>query len=175
LASLYGERLSFGEQAGLQFPLRTQMNATAVKVNGTAVPLLYVGPTQVNFLLPDTLLSGSVAVTASNAGSESEPFSLILLDSSPAIFTIRVAGDARGARRGDVIEIYATGLARVSNPVVTIADQRAEVLFSGLAPGFAGLYQVNARIANNAQTGPTVPVRIEVSGRMSNTVNIAIE
>jgi uncharacterized protein (TIGR03437 family) len=157
LATVFGERLSFGEQVGGKFPLRTQMNATVVKVNGAAVPLLFAGPTQVNFLLPHDLSTGSITVTVSNAGSESSSTTLSLAANSPAIFTtggqaaILVAGERsfRPARRGEVVEIYAAGLGSIANPpaageaapltsvirtvetpVVTIGGQRAEVLFS---------------------------------------------
>jgi uncharacterized protein (TIGR03437 family) len=57
---------------------------------------------------------------------------------------------------------------------VTIGGAPAEVNFSGLTPGGLGLYQVNARIAANAQTGVAVPVVIRIGGRLSNTVTIAV-
>ncbi len=76
------------------------------------------------------------------------------------------------AARGEVVVIYATGLGAVDppvpsgspapasplsrtvlNPSVTIGGAAAEVLFSGLTPGYAGLYQVNVRIPENAPTG----------------------
>ena len=39
----------------------------------------------------------------------------------------------------------------------------AEVLFSGLAPGFAGLYQVNVTVPANVTAGPAIPVRVSVA------------
>ncbi|MEK7755242.1 MAG: hypothetical protein AAB654_25185 [Acidobacteriota bacterium] len=46
----------------------------------------------------------------------------------------------------------ASPLARTVNPVkVTIGGEVAEVLSSGLTPGFAGLYRVNAKAPAKAQ------------------------
>jgi uncharacterized protein (TIGR03437 family) len=69
------------------------------------------------------------------------------------------------ATPGQVIIIYATGLGLVTPPVpdgtsapaaplaraldplaVFIGGRPAEILYGGLAPGFAGLYQINARV-----------------------------
>lgn len=101
---------------------------------------------------------------------------------------------ASPARAGEALEIYATGLGAVSeeapagrpapldrlvttraNPTVTIGGVRAEVLFSGLAPGFAGLYQVNVLVPSGVAPGPDVPVTLSIAGQSSNTVTIALQ
>ena len=77
---------------------------------------------------------------------------------------------------GDVATIYCTGLGTVSPTVpegvaasttvlsrtttpvtVTIGGKNAVVNFAGLAPGFVGLYQVNAVVPAGV-TGDAVPV-----------------
>ena len=88
---------------------------------------------------------------------------------------------------GEAIVIYCTGLgattpsviegqpapstqplaATTNQPTVTIGGQSAQVLFSGLTPGFAGLYQVNAIVPSGIATGDTVPVTIAVAGQTS--------
>ena len=49
------------------------------------------------------------------------------------------------------------------------------VTYSGLAPGFAGLYQVNAQVPAGAPTGGTVAVAITIGGSTSNAVTIAVK
>ncbi|HXE76040.1 MAG TPA: SBBP repeat-containing protein [Candidatus Xenobia bacterium] len=102
---------------------------------------------------------------------------------------------SRPAVRGmDFLEIYCTGLGPVTNqpasgaaasasplsattttPTVIIGDVAATVLFSGLAPGFAGLYVVTLQVPANAPTGAAVPVQLTIGGVMSNVVTIAVE
>jgi uncharacterized protein (TIGR03437 family) len=66
--------------------------------------------------------------------------------------------------------LYATS----TTPSVTIGGVSATVNFSGLAPGFVGLWQINVLIPGNAPTGNTVPLIVSTGGRTSNTVMIAI-
>jgi len=47
--------------------------------------------------------------------------------------------------------------------------------FAGLAPGFVGLFQVNAQIPAGAPSGNAVTLAISVGGAISNQVTIAIE
>jgi len=49
------------------------------------------------------------------------------------------------------------------------------VQFSGLAPGFIGLWQINVQIPSNAPTGSAVPVHVVIDSRSSNTVTMAIQ
>jgi len=106
---------------------------------------------------------------------------------------ITVADPANPAQRGKAIVIYCTGLGAVTPEVVlgaaapssplsatvspvevVVGEKRAQVLFSGLTPGFSGLYQVNAILAADTPTGDSVPVTISTSGQNSNIVSIAV-
>ncbi len=61
----------------------------------------------------------------------------------------------------------------LTTPQITIGGELAEVVFSGLAPGFAGLYQVNARVPAGLEAGAQ-PMVI-TSGLSSNSVTLAVE
>ena len=110
-------------------------------------------------------------------------------------FATPVGALSRGlpAARGEYVEIYATGLGAVDHeprdgelspldplartlsiPSVTIGGVPAEVTFSGLAPGQVGLYQVNARVPDDAPAGDAVPLVLSIEGAVSNTVTIAV-
>ena len=47
--------------------------------------------------------------------------------------------------------------------------------FAGLAPGFVGLYQVDAQVPASVTAGNAVPVFMTVEGVPSNTVTIAVQ
>jgi len=91
-----------------------------------------------------------------------------------------------------ILQIYCTGLGAVTNqppsgsppsslsqtittPTVSIGGAQAQVLFSGLAPGSVGEYQVNALVPAGSAKGAGVPVVIAIGGVTSNTVTIAVQ
>jgi uncharacterized protein (TIGR03437 family) len=98
------------------------------------------------------------------------------------------------AARGSAIILYGTGMGAVSpsvvsgqpgstqeplnrtvgTPEVQIGGRPAQVLFSGLAPGFAGLYQLNVIIPSDAPPGDGVPVVVGIGGRGSNAATLAV-
>jgi uncharacterized protein (TIGR03437 family) len=59
-------------------------------------------------------------------------------------------------------------------PTVTIGGVAATVEFSGLAPGFVGLWQLNIRIPVTAPTGNAVPLLVTAGGRTGNQTTVAI-
>jgi adhesin/invasin len=61
----------------------------------------------------------------------------------------------------------------VSTPTITIGGQPATVTFSGLAPGFADLYQVNATVPNGIGTGAQ-PVTCTIGGVSCQTVYLYV-
>jgi uncharacterized protein (TIGR03437 family) len=63
----------------------------------------------------------------------------------------------------------------LTTPTVTIGGIAAKVTYSGLAPGFAGLYQVNALVPGAVPSGDSVSLAISIGGVQSNTVTIAIQ
>ncbi len=100
---------------------------------------------------------------------------------------------ANPAATGSVVQIFATGLGVTSPPAVTgqpgapveplnrtaampvvkIGGVPSDILYSGLAPGYIGLYQVNARVPLGS-TG-NVPVQIQINGQLSNAATIAVK
>lgn len=103
----------------------------------------------------------------------------------------------RPATRGSVIQLFATGAGDTApllgsgepapasgtslvrtliQPSVSIGGRPARVLFSGLAPGFVGLWQINAEIPRDVDLSQLfVPVTITAGGVTSNTAMIAVQ
>ena len=64
-----------------------------------------------------------------------------------------------------------------SQPSMCVAIGAAgfgNVIFSGLAPGYIGLWQINVTIPTGTPAGGAVPVRVIINGTPSNTVTIAV-
>ncbi|HME09217.1 MAG TPA: hypothetical protein VKG25_19315 [Bryobacteraceae bacterium] len=93
----------------------------------------------------------------------------------------------------DVITVYCTGLGAVNPPVptgsaapatpishtvntvtATIGGLSANVLFAGLAPGFAQLYQMNITVPSGVTAGNAV-LLVSVSGQQSSPVTIPVQ
>jgi len=69
-----------------------------------------------------------------------------------------------------------TTLAPVKNAVtVTIGGVTVPAMFAGLAPGFVGLYQVDAQVPLSVQPGDKVLVTVSAGGHTSNLVTIAVQ
>jgi uncharacterized protein (TIGR03437 family) len=106
---------------------------------------------------------------------------------------VHLAQPGTPANRNEIIVIYCTGLGQVTPNVgdgapapipsavtvnkvtVRIGGADAQVLFSGLTAGFAGLYQINAVVPPTAATGNAVPVTITVAGQTSSVVTMAVQ
>ena len=107
---------------------------------------------------------------------------------------VTLAQPGTPAAVGETIVIYCTGLGAVAPAVkegapapttpplsttvntvtVMIGGKAAQVAFSGLAPGYAGLYQVNVVVPSAITTGDAVPVVLSVAGQTSPPVTITV-
>jgi uncharacterized protein (TIGR03437 family) len=104
----------------------------------------------------------------------------------------RVVTPENPARHGEVVQMYATGAGRLNPPVPTgtlgplsplslvtqdviigVDDKGSQVLFSGYAPNFLGLYQFNFVIPADAQCGNR-PLSLKVGDSFSESATIPI-
>jgi uncharacterized protein (TIGR03437 family) len=198
IATIYGSNLSTGSSRTAAFPWPEILDGVRVLVNGRPSPVLYVSGGQVNFLAPPDLPQGTAGVVVATGAGSSAPIPMTVRPTAPGIFfdtnsghgAILNAGTAattfaRPAARGGTIEIYCTGLGPVRDarpgvretvmqPDVRVDDIAASVLYSGLAPGYLGLYQVNITVP--AALAPGIhQLSIGVNGVRSNFVRLAVQ
>jgi uncharacterized protein (TIGR03437 family) len=62
----------------------------------------------------------------------------------------------------------------IRNATVTIGGVAAPEIFAGLAPGYVGLYQVNAQVPQGVAAGDGVPVIVSIGTAASNPVTISV-
>ncbi len=102
----------------------------------------------------------------------------------------QLADTGHPAMAGETVLIYCTGLGAVNTtpgdgvagngqttvatPSVTMGGKNAAVSFSGLAPGFVGLYQINAVVASGLASG-NQPVIITMQGASSNSALLPVK
>jgi uncharacterized protein (TIGR03437 family) len=202
VVSLFGSNLAFGTASangGVQLP--TSLGNVSVQVSNSAVPLLYVSPSQINFLIPSGLIDGAISVQVERQGLVGPSVTLTLVDAAPAPFVdsgnFALAEDfnqnyalvnaANAAHPGDTVVLYLTGLGHtLPNPNPGEAPATAAplanpaelsvllngtpvvstlILYAGLTPGFAGLYQINLMLPMNTATNPEI--RISMAGQTS--------
>jgi uncharacterized protein (TIGR03437 family) len=220
LVAVFGENLYPPNETWTanQTPLPTSVSNpnTFLLMGNEEIPLLYVGTSQINAVVPWDLKVGNHGeIVARSGNSLSVPQTAPVVGFAPAIFTTNSGGTGQGdildlsyrladssnpVAAGSYVQIYCTGLGAVTNqpqtgspapsgltghplaetttmPTVTFNGvQSPSVLFSGLAPGFVGLYQVDAQVPALSLTGPTaVTVVLSIGGVPSNPVTMFVQ
>jgi len=166
------------------------------QINGQVPSETPVGTEMFSAAFADGPSTAAVSATVAGLG----PSIYLLPDisfSQGAVFhgnTATPADPAHPAIAGEALVMYASGLGQTNpvvpagvgapanppavttiTPQVSVGSKTAQLLFSGLAPGFVGLYQVNAQVPSNAQVGPAVNLMLSVAGVASNVVTIAVQ
>jgi uncharacterized protein (TIGR03437 family) len=190
-------------------PVPNSLADTQVLVNGTPTPLFFVSPGQINFILPNSLPIGGTAdvqVLRQSTGQVYGGAEIGLAAADPALFTSNTSGSGQVAAinfvdgsvnsplnpvaRGQIIELYGTGLGPVPNappdgqapsgpvpasdlPQIVIGSSTtfvpaANILYSGLAPGLVGVWQINLAIPPDAIVGSSVTIKV-FEGSIQNT------
>jgi uncharacterized protein (TIGR03118 family) len=74
--------------------LPTQLNGVSVNINGNPAAVSYVSPTQINFLTPLNLTSGTAQIQVTNNGLVGATVSAPITPTAPAFFTLGAADSA---------------------------------------------------------------------------------
>lgn len=162
------------QQLNVQIPFETQTGTAQVQVTSGA---------------------GTSMVTATVAATAPAIFTLNQQGTGAGAIlhglTYQVVSDRNPAAAGEIVSIYCTGLGSLNPPAptgdapdlpsqtvapvqVSIAGMMAPVLYAGVAPGFTGLYQVNAQLPMATPSGAQ-PLQIFQNGVASNPVMLAVQ
>jgi uncharacterized protein (TIGR03437 family) len=171
LVSIYGENLTPGSSlAAREGQPAQKLAGTTVRMNGQVIPILYASPGQINAVAPfglggapcsrtggqcaqiDVVLPGTAAASALTAISERTPgVFAVTRDGNSATLWATGLGGVRASR-----ELFET----VWRPRVIVNGTEAPLLFSGLAPGWTGLYQVNVLVPPGLLAEPRLEWRL---------------
>jgi uncharacterized protein (TIGR03437 family) len=169
--------------------LPTSLGGARVLFNGIAAPLLFAGPNQVNAIVPFEIAGAASAnVEIEEDGQKAAQGSaLVAAAGSQILGIVNQDGSTNSinhpASPGDIITIYSTGGGQTNPPSIDgqiaaapaslvlstdvvlldgngVQQTRAEVLYSGAAPGqVAGIVQVNVKLPDvlPAPPSPVLP------------------
>ena len=195
--SLGGTYMTIGNVAMPLFfvsPSQVNFQVPWFITSGTVQLPLSINAGQLNTTISASITPFAPALFTTNSQGSGQ--ASVLIDGTASIAApVGAFPNSRPAKRGEFIDIYGTGLGSVTitpatgspspaNPLsntvaipsVTIGGVPAvSVPFSGLAPGFVGLYQVNVQVPTAAPSGSTVELVLTIGGVKSNTATIAIE
>jgi uncharacterized protein (TIGR03437 family) len=191
LVTLYGANLAGGRTDQATYPWPASLDGVTVMLGGAAMPLLYISDTQINLFVPAGMAPGPAVIRVITPSGAAPTAQVTVSDVQPGIFpgAILRAGTAISAlttpmRAGDFIEIYCTGLGptRLVNglavtaftPTVFLGGVPLVPAFSGLAPGFVGLYQVDVRVPAGLAAGPQGVILSSGNAR-SNEIQILVQ
>jgi len=199
IGTIYGQNLAYGTQSlspsevqGGVLPTVFPGTGARVIIGSILANLLYVSPTQINFLVPPNLIPGTVNLNVVVDSWAGPSIPVQLAAASPALFQLdaqnAIATEADGtlitpaapAKPGDIVILYATGLGYTAPQVVYgqipemaarvvqsasftiqfdgIAVDPDAILYAGVAPGFAGLYQINLILPASMNASPQISI-----------------
>jgi uncharacterized protein (TIGR03437 family) len=177
--SLFGSGLGPASAVKASLPYPPMLAGVSVSIDGIPAPIQSVSDGQINCIVPYEIAGDAFAVVqVTNNGVASNAVTLYNDFSAPGVFTLDGSGTGAAAalhpdgsivnaqnpaRVGETIALYLTGLGSVTPGSLSYTDDifdvyvddiEAKVTFSGLAPGFAGLYQLNFVVPKVPDGGP---------------------
>jgi uncharacterized protein (TIGR03437 family) len=169
-------------------PLPRVLGNAYVAVEGVRAPLFTAADGSIEFQVPGDMPLGNASLAVSYNGDVSYAVVMDMQASTPAILAAvnadgsALSGVGNGVAGGS-IALYAAGLGAVNGnlaigaaapatplfataamPKLYLGGVPLTVTFSGLAPGFVGLYQVNAVV-------PAVSGQASLTGLLTLTIN----
>lgn len=201
LVTLYGTSLATGTgtapsgpDAG---PLPQTLAGVTLVCSGQLLPLLYVSPQQINFLLPSGLTTGAQTIEVQNSSGNVVLVNLQVVPAAPGLFSAaHLDGTAINATApaspGETILVYGTGFGGyhesfpdgfpapnlppdplLSTVQIMVNGESIVPTFAGAAPGTIGIAVTRFALPDDLQSGDW-DLAETISGAGSNTITIAV-
>jgi uncharacterized protein (TIGR03437 family) len=165
--------------------LGTNLSGARLMLNGAALVELAATDTEIDFYLPPGVTQGTASLTVIAPSGTQSAATANIVPLAPGIFPGGVRRAGGGAiHAGDTIEIYCTGLGpteaagalqtTVVTPTVFVGALPLQPVFSGLAPGFTGLYQVDVQLPASVPSG-LQSIVLSADNAHSNSIGITVQ
>ena len=194
LVALFGTQLARGAVNASSANLPFELGGVTVKVAGIAARLIYVSPTQINFVMPlNIAVADTVDFAVNNNGVQSAG-TVKVVDIAPGVFTATGDGKGRAAAQcGQVssdgltfpltappcdvgnqsqlntLVLYVTGVSNTQAVTVKIGDVTLLPSYVGPQPDFPGLDQINVGLSSDLAN--KADLEITVSATTTGTVD----
>ena len=167
-------------------------------INATPIPLVFASPGQINAQVPYKIAPGKATLTIQAGDLQSAAVPFDVQPVAPGVLPVisnaadgSVNSSAKPARPGEYVTVWVTGQGPVDPPVDTgaaapsdplslplarvqaqIGGTNADVLFAGMAPGMAGVMQVNLKVP--PIPAGDQPLLLTVGGIPANPVTVSV-
>lgn len=195
LVSAYGNFAGASQEVAASFPWPTMLGGAMVTVGGMPAPLYFVSAAQINLQVPWGVPAGGLQSIIVTVGGNTVQGRVLTAETDPALYHRTVvnadgstnSADNPAAAPGGVVIVYGTGIGPVDNtpadgapadpsgnplsrgaqPVrAFFGGAEGTVHFSGLAPGFVGLWQLNLQLPTLPPTAAgALPLLVTLAGR----------
>jgi len=205
--TIYGTNLGPSSSPTLAYPLQTTLGGVTVQVTSGSTTLnaipIFVGPGQINAVLPGSTPIGSATLTVAYNGQTSNAASFQVIANSFGVFTVNSLSNGVGivtgsthqlysvnspANPGNVATLWGTGIGASSGddgsapppqidmpnlPLSVYVGSQAAIVTYRGRGPFTGEDQINFAIPDGI-TGCYVPVAVEIGNIVSNFVMMPI-
>jgi uncharacterized protein (TIGR03437 family) len=203
IASIFGTGLAPSAASAAAIPLPKLLNNVSVTVSGTAAPLFYVSPLQINFQVPFEIAAGTATLSVTSGNEQSNRAQVVV-----AAFSLGIFGDGSGhgvvqnqdqsansaahpAAGGSSIVVYVTGIgvtdtqvgdgaAAPGSPPATFAGTATASIGDTVAPvQFIGLTPGSVGLAQVNLQVPVLPtgaypLQISLNGYQSVSALVSV-
>lgn len=198
LVDVLGANLGPASQASGN-PLPRSLANTYVAVEGVRAPLAATAAGQIEIQIPGDIPPGKANIVVSVAGEMSNTFAATVASTLTTILAVAHQSDgspvsaSEPAVAGETLVVYMAGLGAVNTdlsfgaaapatpaistavtPQVTLGGTPATVVFSGLSPGFVGLYQVTVAMPATLPQGGLASLTVAAPGSAAASIPIAL-
>ncbi len=133
------------------------LGETRVRVNGLLVPVLHTHPREVEFQCPADAPGSALSISVETALGTTTSLHTTMLAANPVILNSQPAGEG-------LLMVRATGISvlDLTSGEVKLNGVPAEIQEAAATPGEAGVTTIYVKVPENALSGQTIPVQLEV-------------